>query len=208
MIPYKGAKFNLKAFNCPHCNAYSNQNWYDVLIFSGSEIRLPNLRTSICTHCTDFSLWLDGKMIYPNDVSVPLPNPDLNKDIIDDYLEARSISMESPRGAAALLRLCIQEVCQQLGEKGDNINDDIANLVKKGLSPLIQKSLDTVRVIGNNAVHPGQIDLRDNIEVTNKLFELVNLVAETMISQPKRVKEIYESLPKSQIDAIEERDKK
>ena len=49
--------------------------------------------------------------------------------------------------------------------KGKNIDDDIGALVKRGLDARIQKALDVVRVVGNNAVHPGQIDLRDDNEL-------------------------------------------
>ena len=49
-----------------------------------------------------------------------------------------------------------------LGEKGEKLDDDIANLVKRGLNPTVQKSLDIVRVIGNEAVHPGVLDLKDD----------------------------------------------
>ena len=88
--------------------------------------------------------------------------------------ESRTILDLSPRGAAALLRLCIQKLCKQLGQPGKNINDDIAALVKAGLDPKIQKALDIVRVIGNECVHPGTMDLRDDREIAAKLFVLVN----------------------------------
>ena len=121
-------------------------------------------------------------------------------------MEAKAIVNKSPRGAAALLRLCIQKLCEQLGEKGKNINDDIANLVKIGLPVKIQQALDVVRVIGNNAVHPGQIDLRDDQDTAMKLFELINVIAEVMITQPKEVERLYQSLPQTAREAIQKRD--
>ena len=61
------------------------------------------------------------------------------------------------------------------------------NLVKKRLSLKVQQSLDIVRVIGNKAVHPGEIDFKDNAEIANKLFHLVNIIANEMITQPKDI---------------------
>ena len=105
-----------------------------------------------------------------------------------------------------MLRLAIQTLCGHLGESGKNINSDIASLVKKGLSPVIQKSLDVVRVIGNEAVHPGTLDLKDDRDTASKLFRLVNLIAEQMISHPKHVHAMYEELPESKKNEIEKRD--
>jgi len=103
--------------------------------------------------------------------------------------------------------LAIQKLCALLGEKGKNINDDIAALVKKGLPIKVQQALDIVRVVGNNSVHPGQIDLKDDMETANTLFGLVNLIADVMITQPKHVDKIYNTVvPKSQRDAITKRD--
>ncbi len=119
---------------------------------------------------------------------------------------ARSICGPSPRGAAALLRLVIQKLCKHLGQNGVDLNADIANLVNQGLSPKIQKALDVVRVIGNEAVHPGQIDLNDNPEMASKLFVLVNLIVDAMITQPKQINDLYRSLPESKRKAIDARD--
>jgi hypothetical protein len=105
------------------------------------------------------------------------------------------------------LRLSIQILCKELGESGSNINNDIAALVKKGLNPIIQQSLDIVRVVGNDSVHPGEIDMTDNREVAEKLFTLVNLVCNQMITVPNSVKDLYESLPEGKRKGIEERDK-
>lgn len=136
-----------------------------------------------------------------------MPNDDLPDDIKVDFREAQSIVNASPRGSAALLRLCIQKLCKHLGEKGKNINDDIGELVKKGLDSRVQKALDVVRVIGNEAVHPGQIDLKDDLETANKLFVVVNLIADALITQPKMVEGLFNGIPETKRAEIAKRDK-
>ena len=210
MIPFKAPVFEEESFNCPHCNAYSHQTWYktsDGHHGHGGYADIPNLMIAWCTHCSQYSLWLNDKMIYPEESGIQMPNPDLRDDIKDDYNEARSIVNKSPRGAVALLRLCVQKLCEQLGQPGKNINDDIKKLVKEGLPPDIQRALDIVRVIGNDTVHPGKMDLKDDVETANKLFELVNIIAQVMITQPKGIKQLYESLPEHKRKGIENRDK-
>jgi hypothetical protein len=168
--------------------------------------RLENLNLARCYNCDKITLWVGSGLAWPVHGEAPTPNADLPLDVRLDYDEAGRILQLSPRGAAALLRLAIQKLCKELGEKGRNIDDDIASLVKKGLDVRIQRALDIVRVIGNEAVHPGQIDLKDDVATASKLFALVNLVSDTMISQPKHIAEMYGDLPPGKLEAIERRD--
>jgi hypothetical protein len=170
--------------------------------------RVADLHLSRCGVCAKIAVWVGGGIVFPPTGHGTEPNPDLPKDVLADYDEARSILQLSPRGAAALLRLAIQKLCKELGEKGKNIDDDIASLVEKGLSKRVQQALDVVRVIGNEAVHPGTIDLKDDQTTAAALFGLVNLIAEKMISEPKHVDALYNKLPAKKRAAIEERDKK
>jgi len=167
-----------------------------------------NVWFSRCYNCNDISLWIYSKLLYPQRGQAPEPNPDLPEEIRRDYDEASSILDLSPRGAAALIRLCIQKLCKDLGQPGKNINDDIGALVANGLDSLVQKALDAVRVIGNNAVHPGQIDLQDDRATAETLFKLLNLITEKTISEPKHVNEVYASLPPGTLEQIKKRDDK
>jgi hypothetical protein len=63
-----------------------------------------------------------------------------------------------------------------------------------------------VRVIGNHAVHPGQIDLNDTPGVAAALFTLVNLIVHARISQPKESDVLSASLPDAAKEAIARRD--
>ena len=172
------------------------------------ESRVENVHLSRCYNCDRLAVWISDGLAYPPTRTGDPPNDDLPKDVRLDYEEARSILSTSARGAAALLRLAIQKLCIHLGESGDNLNSDIACLVEKGLDPRVQRALDIVRVIGNESVHPGQIDLRDDHDTATELFRLVNLIAEIMITQPKHIETMYEGLPEGKRAAIEKRDGK
>lgn len=208
-IPYKTPGFRETAFNCPFCNAYADQTWSRATYYaSGGFKNLDNVDVCFCAHCDRYSIWYEEVMAYPDFQGVEPPNEDLNDDIKADYQEAASILHKSPRGAAALLRLAIQKLCVQLGEKGKDINADIGNLVKKALPVKVQQSLDSLRVIGNEAVHPGTLDLKDDIKIASALFKLVNFITEKMITEPKEIEVIYNKLPESKKKQIKERDGK
>ena len=69
--------------------------------------------------------------------------------------------------------------------------------------------MDVVRVTGNDAVHPlGQIDVRDDPTIVRKLFDLVNVVVQEMITRPKTIEQTFETLPISKKEQIKQRDKK
>ena len=212
-MKYEAPYLNKEAFNCPYCKAYSHQIWYEGALVQKKSVSFfkhdsEKLSIALCSRCGNYSYWIGDKIVYPENTGIPKPNEDLEHEIQLDYLEAASIVNKSPRGAAALLRLTIQKLCKQLGESGENINDDIASLVKKGLPVQIQQALDIVRVVGNESVHPGEINLNDNKETALKLFELVNLIANIRITQPKEIGNLYNSLPKKKLDGIKNRDSK
>jgi hypothetical protein len=197
----------LGIFTCPHCDAIAQINWNGkTLTFSNAGDWSKNvLRVGTCSCCGEATIWLEGLRLYPDLGSAPPPNSDMPQSVLRLYDEAATISVKSPRGAAALLRLGIQQLCIDLGEDGKNINHDIGELVKRGLLPKVQKALDVVRVTGNSAVHPGQIDT-DNENVVAELFGLLNVIVESMISIPKQVDTLYERLPENSKKQIEERD--
>jgi hypothetical protein len=207
MSTYVPIKFKISAGNCPLCGAYAQFQWESPYLSRGGFIQFGHFMFGQCNHCHEFTLWRNKVMIYPLTGDVPLPNEDLPTDVKDDYEEAADILHLSPRGAVALLRLAIQKLCKFLGESGENINSDIKSLVAKGLPIVMQKALDSVRVVGNNAVHPGQIDLRDDVDTAHKLFGFINIIATTLITQPKQIAEFYQdTVPEVAKAAIAKRD--
>ena len=97
------------------------------------EVDVNNVWLSRCYNCSELALWICDRMIYPQRGEAPTANPDMPGDSRRDYDEASAILDQSPRGAAALIRLAIQKLCKELGQPGKNINDDIGALVKGGL---------------------------------------------------------------------------
>lgn len=170
-----------------------------------AESVIYNGNISQCFSCKKIAVWVDEVIIYPKILTTPAPNPDLPIEVSKDYIEASIILNDSPRGAAALLRLAMQKLCKELGGSGENLNKDIAELVSKGLDIRVQKALDAVRVIGNDLVHPGCIDQRDDRDLAYSMFGLINLIAEKMITEPAHIDSVYNSLPAHLRQAIDER---
>ena len=173
---------------------------------SSSRMEMYNLWLSLCYSCGGFAVWLLDELIYPAHHADIVAHEDLPVALKEDFEEAASIINLSPRGAAALLRLCIQKLAPFLGEKGENINEDIGNLVRKGLDPRIQKALDAVRVIGNHAVHPGVLDLKDDKATALTLFDLLNAIIAATISANKKIDAMYQKIPPNLKAAIDKRD--
>jgi hypothetical protein len=57
-----------------------------------------------------------------------------------------------------------------------------------------------------SAVHPGQLDLRDEPATAVALFGLLNFIVEQMITRPRELANIYAKLPPSAVAAIQKRD--
>jgi len=206
-MKYVAPKSGLAAYTCPHCGVYAQQVHCSApwgLAHHSEDTRYP-VRTSYCMHCGRRCLWHEEQMVSPARGNAPPPNPDMPADVKQEYDEATAICQQSPRGAAAVLRLAIQRLCAQLEPEAKDINEAIGRLVRKGLPGTIQQALDIVRVTGNNAVHPGVMDT-DDIQVVEKLFPLVNLIVEYAVSAPNRVAELYRTLPDSAQEGIEKRD--
>lgn len=215
-----------KAFTCPNCGGFASHEWRS---FPVTHELYQNITSSFiiiakCQACQGYSIWLTDekiitegqltkfsknseKLLYPiKTLGVPSPNQDMPDDVKEIYIEASEILDKSPRSSAALSRLAIEKLVNHLKGEGKDLNKKIGYLVSQGMPAEIQQMLDSVRVIGNNAVHPGQIDLKDNKELAASLLTFVNLIVDNRISQPKKIKSVYDSLPESYRKAIDRRD--
>jgi Domain of unknown function (DUF4145) len=190
-----------------HCGVLAQQSWQQLGRWSGTGWADLSEFWCRCGNCYGESIWSgDGRCLDPTLVGGPRPHIDMPEDVKADYEEARRIVGQSPRGACALLRLGVQKLCKYLGEPGKDINTDIAALVKKGMPQAVQEAMDALRVIGNESVHPGELDLKDDVETASALFGLLNYIVQDQIAEPKQRAAIFNLLPKSKRDAIAKRD--
>lgn len=204
----------LTSYTCPHCNTISQVEVYEHSFPSdiqdnsiGWHSAVNRLTIHRCLCCGRKILWIDDNYIYP-DIVAEEANPDMPESVKQLYNEAGLIYNKSPRAACALLRLAVDRLCNELGETDRDINKNIGALVEKGLPKSVQQALDVVRVVGNKAVHPGQISFDvDDKGTAILLMRLLNIIVERMISEPKEIDSLYQGLPESVKQSIEKRDK-
>lgn len=155
----------------------------------------PEFDFCICSNCSETSVWFKEQLVYPRKISLPEPNSDLSDNAKEIFVEASKIFLDSPRASAALLRLCLESLCHQLGEKG-SLGTCIGNLKSNNkLNSHILKALNYCGILGNHAVHDaGIIDLNDDSEAVEKLFFLINDIAYEMLTKPRELEERYASL--------------
>ncbi|PEE23012.1 hypothetical protein CON95_12610 [Bacillus toyonensis] len=154
------------------------------------------LGISVCSICKQYVLWRDGNIIYPNKHGVDDPNPDMPEAVSVLYNEARSIVQLSPKSACALLRLGLEKLLVHLKcPEKNNIYNNIKLLKERdNINDVVFDALNAVRLVGNNAVHPGKINIDDDPKIAGTLFWLLNFIVEELISKPAKVSEFKKSL--------------
>lgn len=124
------------------------------------------------------------------------------------YEEARTVAHASPRAAAALLRLAVETIVNDLEPGPEKFNSKIGTLVTKGLDHRVQKMLDAVRIVGNDTLHAGEINLREHPDVPQVLMGLVNQIVEQVITRNRELDELMSILPPKKLAGVQERDRK
>ncbi|KRF60621.1 hypothetical protein ASG99_26495 [Bacillus sp. Soil768D1] len=165
---------------------------------------------SICQYCSEYSLWEKGVLLYPFQTELPGAHPDMPNEVKGIYEEATKVFQHSPRAAAALLRLAIETMIPLIEEyeiKKAKLNTMIGILVQKGIPDHIQQGLDTIRIYGNEGIHPGEIVLNDDEEIVFYMFELINDMIEELISRKTKIRQAYAKIPADKIKGILNRDR-
>lgn len=197
------------AFDCPFCDAYANQVGFTVHITQvGRAYReMVEWAATECARCGQVAMWHHSTLMWPAGIRPGTPPlPEMPEDVQAVYEEARQVAAVSPRAGVALLRLALQMLVDDLVTGTANIYDKIGDLVKRGLDPNVQKAMDVLRFYGNNAVHPGQIEVDSEPNTLPALFALLNLIVEHVIVRAQSVQALYETLPERQREAIAKRD--
>ncbi|MCL2038643.1 DUF4145 domain-containing protein [Candidatus Saccharibacteria bacterium] len=216
---YVPAEYAKAEFNCVYCGVFAEQQWAS-LFATGSQADRPgdvptfsehlgnDYAVSKCKHCKKCILWLAKKIIIPKSIPVECPNDDLSDEVKELYNEAALVLADSPRAAAALLRLALQTLLVELGGNAKKtIHENIGEFVKTDkIDARLQKAADSLKVIGNNGAHPGEIDLVAEPEKVEKMFSLINYIADRMITQPKELDEMFNGLPEGAKVAVAKRD--
>lgn len=207
-------RFELAAYNCPHCGVYAKQTWFyhvsGAFYFMGEGARsgeIDGLSISKCEYCSELVMWLRDRIIFPETSTAPKAHADMPENVEVVFEEARMVLDNSPRASAALLRLAVDLICDELGAAGTNLNQKIGSLVQLGLPKEAQKVFDSIRGFGNDALHPpGEIFKEDDRDTAILLFDLLNLAVEKTITDTQTIEGIYSRLPEGMKDSIEKRD--
>lgn len=215
-VKYYQPEYKSENFHCAHCGVYASQYWgylctrkmTGVTHISQGQSLSDKFAASICSHCREWSIWVEESLVYPAQITVENPNDDMPDDVKKLYKESAQILSASPRAAAALLRLGLQILLGAVGGDGKNINNDIKKIVALGVEPETQRALDILRVFGNSGAHPGEIKLDEDPGLVHKMYRLMNYVTDRLITQKNQINELFEGLSEGIKDQIESRDSK
>ena len=189
---------------CPHCRLAAlfeeaditskhGVSWFqtksggdDVLVYSS---QCPACRKPIVYAKTSSEGKEYGRLVHPFNVA-RTAQPEVPKEIREDFLEAAAVFPISEKASAALSRRCLQNLLTDRGYKKRDLNDQIEYALKD-LPTRIGENLDAIRNIGNFAAHPMKhkstgllVDVEPeeaswNLDVLEELFEYYYV-------QPKR----------------------
>lgn len=134
-------------------------------------------------------------MLYPKNSSAPPPQENMPEEVLALYKEAASIVSDSPSAACLLIRKALEVLLADLTNE-TNLNkmitiitEDVTKPWAKQLTPL----LTSIRLIGNDAVHPREINRADNEQTALTLFSFLNICVDKLISQPLKTKQFLEA---------------
>lgn len=166
-----------------------------------------------CPHCKDLSFSLEritasGEeepvMAYPRPRFGAPVQPEVPGEFAEDYAEACLILSDSPKASAALSRRCLQKLIhEKAGIDHNHLVREINELLASNSLPShIAETVDTVRRIGNLAVHPIKS------ERTGEIIAVEPQEAEWLLETISELFDFYFVLPKRREERLADLDKK
>lgn len=208
MNKFKAPSANLDAFTCAYCGAYAQQSTHEVRcinklnvyrtrvlfdrISGSSELCLKQCQFCGKDHLFDSEYNI---LLYPKKSSAPPAQEDMPEEVLALYKEAASIVSDSPSAACLLIRKALEVLLADL-TKETNLNKMITVITEDATKPWakpLTPLLTSIRLIGNDAVHPREINRADNEQTALTLFSFLNICVDQLISQPLKTKQFLEN---------------
>ena len=129
---------------------------------------MANLHVSSCHSCNGFPLWVGSLLVFPTKID---KTPELAEEDLD---EAAAILNKFPRGATALMRVCIQKLVPLLEDNAEELNQRVSSLVRKGLEMEMQQSMEVLQVLHSTQLNPleSQADRETALRFLDSLKEV------------------------------------
>jgi hypothetical protein len=99
----------------------------------------------------------------------------------EDFEDAAAILNQSPRGATALMRVCIQKLVPLLKQDGHYLNDYISSLVRKALELEIRQSMEVLQVLRNDPGQPSNLETQEDKEMALRFVDSLKAILERRI---------------------------
>ena len=128
---------------------------------------------------------LNATMVVPRGIArMPVPK-EVPADIVEDYMEACLVLVDSPKASAALSRRCLQNLLRQAaGVKQGNLSGEIQQVLDSGkLPPILAENIDAFATSGISPRTPIRalaqvtscpvepLEAEWNLEVLESLFD-------------------------------------
>jgi hypothetical protein len=208
---YVYPEFSKSVFTCTSCGAVSIQKWSTRVQLVGIHelpTTITSLQASWCETCSKIALWdvAEKHLVYPPRAAVPIASLHLPAEVRDAYEEAAKVHPLSPRAAAALLRLALQQLLRTLGKPGKELYSEIGELVADGLPPLVENAMDVIRHHGNDGIHSDTSAAKEDPDGVVGLFFVVNSIGDLLVGAAGRIQRLHGQLPPEVKRAIARRD--
>lgn len=159
----------------------------------------PPWTATVCLGCRKGSVWRDGKRVFPARVPSIQPHEDMPPKARGLFEEAVAVKGLSPRASAALARASLESFLKEhfSESKAYNLDERVAE-AGRHISAELWEALTVLRVVGNEALHDGKIEMQldgSDDAYIEPLLGAVNGLAEELISRPARTRALYEKLP-------------